>query len=120
MLADTATRDIFLNGMSAGSLLAAKALANKFPWRDFRTVIDIGTAQGCVPVEIARVHPHLTGVVSTCRQSNRALQATWTSSDYRSVSVSIPEISLPVRCPAPKSLSWDASCTTGTFQRENC
>jgi hypothetical protein len=22
---------------------------------------DIGTAQGCVPVEIARVHPHLTG-----------------------------------------------------------
>jgi hypothetical protein len=58
---DTATRDIFLNGMSAGSLLAAKALANKFPWRDFGTMIDIGTAQGCVPVEIARVHAHLTG-----------------------------------------------------------
>jgi SAM-dependent methyltransferase len=58
---DTATRDIFLNGMSAGSLLAAQALANKFPWRDFRTVIDVGTAQGCVPVEIARAHPHLTG-----------------------------------------------------------
>jgi hypothetical protein len=58
---DAATRDIFLNGMSAGSLLAAKALAKKFPWRDFRTVIDVGTAQGCVPVEIARAHPHLTG-----------------------------------------------------------
>jgi hypothetical protein len=58
---DTATRDIFLNGMSAGSLLAAKALAKKFPWHDFRTVIDVGTAQGCVPVEIARAHPHLTG-----------------------------------------------------------
>jgi Dimerisation domain len=53
---DTATRDIFLDGMSAGSLLAAKALANKFPWRDFGTVIDVGTAQGCVPVEIARLH----------------------------------------------------------------
>jgi SAM-dependent methyltransferase len=58
---DTATRDIFLDGMSAGSLLAAKALANKFPWRDFGTVIDVGTAQGCVPVEIARLHSHLTG-----------------------------------------------------------
>jgi hypothetical protein len=52
---DTATRDIFLDGMSAGSLLAAKALANRFPWRDFGTVIDVGTAQGCVPVEIARL-----------------------------------------------------------------
>jgi SAM-dependent methyltransferase len=58
---DTATRDIFLDGMSAGSLLAAKALANRFPWRDFGTVIDVGTAQGCVPVEIARLHSHLTG-----------------------------------------------------------
>src|ERR1044071_309432 len=58
---DATTRDVFLNGMSAGSLFAAKALAKRFPWRDFRTVIDIGTAQGCVPVEIARAHPHLIG-----------------------------------------------------------
>jgi hypothetical protein len=58
---DAATQDIFLNGMSAGSLIAAKTLAKKFPWSDFRTVIDVGTAQGCVPVELARAHPHLTG-----------------------------------------------------------
>jgi hypothetical protein len=47
--------------MTAGSLLAAQALAMTFPWRDYTTIIDIGTAQGCVPVEIARVHPHITG-----------------------------------------------------------
>ena len=60
-LTDTTSQEIFLNGMSAGSLIAAKALADKFPWERYRTIIDIGTAEGCVPVEIARMHPHLTG-----------------------------------------------------------
>jgi hypothetical protein len=61
LYADAATKDIFLNGMSAGSLIAARTLARTFPWHRYTTFIDIGTAQGCVPVEIARVHPHLTG-----------------------------------------------------------
>jgi hypothetical protein len=61
LYADTATQELFLNGMSAGSLIAAKSLANWFAWDNYRTFIDIGTAQGCVPVEIACVHPHLTG-----------------------------------------------------------
>jgi SAM-dependent methyltransferase len=61
LYADTAVRELFLNGMSAGSLLAARALAERFPWERYRTVIDIGTAEGCVPVEIARRHPHLSG-----------------------------------------------------------
>jgi hypothetical protein len=59
--ADDATREEFLRGMSGGSLLPARALARIFPWHSYRTVIDVGTAQGCVPVEIARVHPHLGG-----------------------------------------------------------
>ena len=58
---DQATFDIFLKGMTGGSRLAAQALAKLFPWESYNTVIDIGTAQGCVPVEIARAHPHLTG-----------------------------------------------------------
>ena len=52
---------LFLRGMTGGSRLVAQSLAEKFPWEAYRTVIDIGTAQGCVPVEIARAHPHLTG-----------------------------------------------------------
>lgn len=39
----------------------ARALATKFPWRDYSTLIDIGTAEGCLPVEIALAHPHITG-----------------------------------------------------------
>jgi hypothetical protein len=61
LYSDAATQDIFLKGMTAGSLIAAKALATKFPWGLYKTIIDVGTAQGCVPVEIAHVHPHLTG-----------------------------------------------------------
>jgi predicted nicotinamide N-methyase len=61
LYADAATQTLFLHGMSAGSLLAARALAAKFPWTRYRTVIDIGTAEGCVPAEIARAHPHLQG-----------------------------------------------------------
>jgi hypothetical protein len=51
----------FVRGMTGGSLLAARAIAAKFPWRDYATVIDIGTAEGCLPVEIARFHDHIRG-----------------------------------------------------------
>jgi hypothetical protein len=35
--------------------------AAKFPWRQYETLIDIVTAQGCFPVQIAQTHPHMTG-----------------------------------------------------------
>ena len=54
-------QEIFLSGMTAGSLVAAQAIAAKFPWRKFSTMIDIGTAEGGAAVEVARAHPHLTG-----------------------------------------------------------
>jgi hypothetical protein len=59
--ADRISFDIFLKGMTGGSLLPARALASSFPWQNYKTVIDIGTAQGGVPVEIAHAQPHLTG-----------------------------------------------------------
>jgi hypothetical protein len=59
--ADTRKQDLFLSGMTAGSLLAAQTLARRFPWNRYKTFLDVGTAEGCVPVEIASVHPHLRG-----------------------------------------------------------
>jgi hypothetical protein len=47
--------------MTGGTLPVAKALAAKFPWRDYKSVIDIGTAQGALPVQVALAHPHITG-----------------------------------------------------------
>lgn len=52
---------LFLAAMTGISLGAASAIAEKFPWEKHQTAIDIGCAQGCVPVQIARQHPHLTG-----------------------------------------------------------
>ena len=51
----------FVKSMTGGSLLAAKAIAARFPWGDYRTVIDVGTAEGCLPVEVALAHPHMRG-----------------------------------------------------------
>jgi hypothetical protein len=51
----------FLAAMSGVSAGAANAIAAKFPWADYRSFVDIGAAQGMVPVTIARAHPHLTG-----------------------------------------------------------
>ncbi len=51
----------FLAAMSGVSLGAAQAIAAKFPWRDYKTFADIGTAQGMVPSTLARAHKHLSG-----------------------------------------------------------
>ena len=51
----------FVGGMSGGSLLVGKALAAKFPWERHRTLIDVGSAEGCLPVLIAQSHAHITG-----------------------------------------------------------
>ena len=51
----------FLHAMTGLSMGAALALAEKFPWDRRHTIIDIGAAEGCVPVQLALRHPHLTG-----------------------------------------------------------
>ena len=52
---------LFLAAMTGLSMGAAKAIAAKFPWSDYKTFVDVGGAQG-LPVEVAGAHPHLTGV----------------------------------------------------------
>jgi hypothetical protein len=51
----------FLHAMSGISMGAALAIAEKFPWDKYQTVIDIGAAEGCVPVQVALRHSHLSG-----------------------------------------------------------
>ncbi|MDB5927845.1 MAG: O-methyltransferase family 2 [Betaproteobacteria bacterium] len=61
LYADRTSREMFVSGMTARTRPVAKALATRFPWADYRTLVDIGTAEGCLPVQIAQVHPHVTG-----------------------------------------------------------
>ena len=51
----------FLSAMTGLSLGAAQAIAQKFPWSNYQTFIDIGGAQGGLPTQVALAHPHLTG-----------------------------------------------------------
>jgi hypothetical protein len=52
----------FLQGMTGISLGTARAIARQFPWADYQTFVDVGGAQGALPVEVCRAHRHLHGV----------------------------------------------------------
>jgi len=61
LYSDKGSLESFTKGMTGGTKLAAPIIASEFPWRKYGTVIDVGTAQGCLPVQIANDHPHITG-----------------------------------------------------------
>jgi O-methyltransferase domain/Dimerisation domain len=59
--ADPARLKGFLEAMSGISLGPAMAIANKFPWERYETFVDVGAAQGGLPVQVALAHEHLSG-----------------------------------------------------------
>jgi hypothetical protein len=61
LYADQERLRCFLAAMSGVSLIPAQALAAKFPWRSYKTFVDIGAAQGMMPATLASAHPHLSG-----------------------------------------------------------
>jgi hypothetical protein len=62
LYADPARLKGFLKAMSGLSRGANLAIAERFPWQDHKTVLDLGTAQGDTVVQIVKAHPHLTGI----------------------------------------------------------
>jgi hypothetical protein len=52
---------MFLQAMTGLSMGASVAIAQKFPWDQYQTFIDIGGAQGGLPVQVALAHAHLSG-----------------------------------------------------------
>lgn len=51
----------FLSAMTGLSLGAGHAIAQKFPWSQCKSFVDIGCAQGGLASQVALAHPHLTG-----------------------------------------------------------
>ncbi len=47
-----------MTGISHGSNVA---IANKFPWKDYTTFVDVGTAQGDLATQVSLANPHLKG-----------------------------------------------------------
>lgn len=62
MYADPKLLRGFLGAMSGISAGPAQAIAANFSWRDYKTFMDLGSAQGMVPATLAGAHPHLTGI----------------------------------------------------------
>ena len=52
----------FLKAMSGLSRGANLAIARQFPWKNYKTVVDVGTAQGDLVVQVALANPHLQGI----------------------------------------------------------
>jgi hypothetical protein len=52
----------FLSAMSGISAGPARAIAANFPWSEYKTFMDLGSAQGMVPATLAGAHPHLNGI----------------------------------------------------------
>jgi hypothetical protein len=47
--------------MTGHSLPSAMTIAQKFPWQKYTNFADVGTAEGCLPVQVALTNPHLRG-----------------------------------------------------------
>ena len=62
LYADPAKLKEFLRAMSGVSHGANLAIAKQFPWANFKSFVDAGTAQGDLAVQIAVANPHLQGI----------------------------------------------------------
>jgi hypothetical protein len=62
LYSDPSRLEQFLSAMTGLSLGIAHAMAGKFPWSQYRSFVDVGVAQGGLPVVLAQTHKHLTGV----------------------------------------------------------
>lgn len=62
LYADPARLKSFLAAMTGISRGANLAIARQFPWEDYGSFVDVGTAQGDLAVQVALAHPHLRGL----------------------------------------------------------
>ena len=51
----------FLKAMTGISTGANRLIASKFPWKDYKTALDVGTAQGDLIVQVALANSHISG-----------------------------------------------------------
>src|SRR5260370_6403147 len=60
--ADPGRAPTFLKAMPGLSRAANMAIARQFPWKDYKTAVDVGTAQGDLIPQVALANPHIAGI----------------------------------------------------------
>jgi O-methyltransferase domain/Dimerisation domain len=61
LYSDPARLEEFLRAMTGISHGANMTIAHAFPWKDYKTFVDVGAAQGDLAAQIALANPHLRG-----------------------------------------------------------
>ncbi|HWB86700.1 MAG TPA: methyltransferase [Bryobacteraceae bacterium] len=62
LYADPARLKEFLKAMTGISHGANLTIAKQFPWKQYQSAVDVGTAQGDLIMQIALAHPHISGI----------------------------------------------------------
>jgi hypothetical protein len=62
LYADPARLRGFLRAMTGVSHGGNLAIARKFPWAQYKTAVDVGTAQGDLITQVALANPHIAGI----------------------------------------------------------
>jgi len=62
LYADPARLKEFLAAMTGISRGANVTIAQRFPWSQYKTFVDVGTAQGDLASQVALANPHLRGI----------------------------------------------------------
>ena len=62
LYSDPARLKQFLAAMTGISHGANMTIARSFPWNNYRTFVDVGTAQGDLAAQVALANPHLSGI----------------------------------------------------------
>jgi len=62
LYADPARLREFLAAMTGVSRGANRVIAERFPWGEYKSFADVGTAQGDLAVQVAQANSHLTGI----------------------------------------------------------
>jgi hypothetical protein len=62
LYADPARLKEFLQAMTGVSRGANMAIAREFSWNNYRTAVDVGTAQGDLITQVALANPHIQGI----------------------------------------------------------
>ena len=89
-----------MTGISHG---ANMTIAKKFPWANYKSAVDVGTAQGDLITQVALANPHIAGIGFDLPASAPSSRTTSPPTASPAASTSAPAASSTHPSPTPTS-----------------